>query len=106
MSKRTRALGLIQFGKGMRPEKRLSYDEYNDGAGPQPVVCLRCGDGPPAVASVRDVCVRCLAAVRLSRTPEGAITHLRPPGTPLMPFVAAGMHQDHPARQAPPSAPP
>ena len=61
MSKRTRARGLIQFGKGMTPEKLVSYAEFNDGDGPQPVVCLRCGDGPPVVASVRDVCVRCLA---------------------------------------------
>jgi|SRR5260370_568210 hypothetical protein len=102
MSKRTRALGLIQFGKGMRPEKRLSYDEYNDGAGPQPVVCLRCGDGPPAVASVRDVCVRCLAAVWLSRTTEEAMTHMRQPEILCMPCVAAEMQQDHAGGEAAP----
>gem|GEM_PF-4541584 len=42
MSKRERIrdLGLIQFDRQLRPEKRVSYDEYNTGEGPQPVVCI------------------------------------------------------------------
>ena len=81
MSKRERIrdLGLIQFDRQLRPEKRVSYDEYNTGEGPQPVVCMRCADGPPEVPSVRDVCVKCLAAVWLSRTTEAAMTHMRQP---------------------------
>ena len=94
MSKRTRARGLIQFGKGMKPEKRISYDEYNDGDGPQPVVCQRCADGPPVVASVRDVCVRCLAAVWLSRTTEEAMTHLRQPEILCLQCVASDLEQE------------
>jgi hypothetical protein len=57
--KRSRDRGLIQLGKGRQPAKRISYDEFNEGTGPQPVVCQRCADGPPVVPSVRDVCVRC-----------------------------------------------
>ena len=41
MSKRERIrdLGLIQFDRQLRPEKRVSYDEYNTGEGPQPGHC-------------------------------------------------------------------
>jgi len=79
VSKRPRSRGLIQWGKRMKPDKLLSYEEFNNGDGAQPVVCQRCADGPPVVASVRDVCVRCLAAVWLSRATEEAMTHMRRP---------------------------
>ncbi len=95
MSKRNRDRGLIQLGKGMQPEKRLSYDAFNAGTGPQPVVCQRCADGPPVVASVRDVCVRCLAAVWLSRTTEEAMTHIRQPEILCMHCVAVELEQEH-----------
>ena len=94
MSKRTRDRGLIQLGKGMKPEKRVSYEEFNAGTGPQPVVCQRCADGPPAVVSVRDVCVRCLAAVWLSRTTEEAMTHMRQPEILCMHCVATDREQE------------
>jgi hypothetical protein len=94
VSKRNRDRGLIQFGKGMKPEKRLSFDEFNTGTGPQPVVCQRCADGPPVVASVRDVCVRCLAAVWLSRTTEAAMTHMRQPEILCMQCVAVALEQE------------
>src|SRR5438309_1216679 len=42
VSKRTRDRGFIQFGPYMQPEKLVSYDEFNAGTGPQPVVCQRC----------------------------------------------------------------
>ena len=95
MSKRNRDRGLIQLGKGMQPEKRLSYDEFNAGTGPQPVVCQRCADGPPIVASVRDVCVRCLAAVWLSRATEEAMTHMRQPEILCVHCVAMELEQEH-----------
>lgn len=96
MSKRHRDRGLIQFGKGMKPEKRVSYDEYNAGTGPQPVVCQRCADGPPVVASVRDVCVRCLAAVWLSRSTEEAMTYMRQPEIRCMHCVATEQEHSRP----------
>ena len=34
--KRIRDLGLIQFDRQLRPEKRVSYDEYNTDEGPNP----------------------------------------------------------------------
>jgi hypothetical protein len=71
--------GLIQLGPNLKPEKHVSYDVYNAGDGPQPVVCLRCADGPSAVPSVRDVCVKCFAAVWVSRRTEAAMTHMRQP---------------------------
>jgi hypothetical protein len=74
-----RDAGLIEFDRQLRPEKHVSFDDYNAGTGPQPVVCLRCADGPPAVPSVRDVCTRCLSAVWLSRVTEAALTQLRQP---------------------------
>lgn len=95
MSKRSRARGLIQLGKGMKPDKLVSYDEYNAGDGPQPVVCQRCADGPPVVASVRDVCVRCLAAVWLSRATEEAMAHMRQPEIRCMQCVAVELEQEH-----------
>ena len=39
MRKPIRDAGLIQFGPNLKPEKVVSYDEYNAGDGPQPVVC-------------------------------------------------------------------
>jgi hypothetical protein len=95
VSKRTRDRGLSQLGKGMQPEKRVSYNALNAGTGPQPVVCQRCADGPPVVASVRDVCVCCLAAVWLSRTTEAAMTHMRQPEIRCMQCVAADLEQEH-----------
>jgi hypothetical protein len=77
--KRLRDLGLIQFDHQLSPKQHVSYDAYNAGTGPQPVVCLRCADGPAAVPSVRDVCTRCLSAVWLSRVTEAALTQLRQP---------------------------
>jgi len=94
MSKRTRARGLIQFGKGMKPEKLVSYEEFNEGDGPQPVVCQRCADGLPVVASVRDVCVRCLAAVWMSRATEEAMTHMRQPEICCMQCVAMDLEKE------------
>ena len=84
MRKRTRDRGLLQLGKGMQPDKRVSYDELNAGTGPQPVV-----------ASVRDVCVRCLAAVWLSRTTEEAMTHMRQPEIRCVHCVATELEQEH-----------
>jgi hypothetical protein len=94
MSKRTRARGLIQFGKGITPENLVSYEEFNDGDGPQPVVCQRCAHGPPVVAAVRDVCVRCLAAVCMSRATEEAMTHMRQPEIRCMQCVAMALEQE------------
>ena len=94
MSKRTRARGLIQFGKGMTPEKLVSYEAFNDGDGPQPVVCQRCADGPPVVASVRDVCVRCFAAVWMSRATDEAMTHMRQPEILCMQCVAMELEKE------------
>jgi hypothetical protein len=79
MKKRIRDAGLIQFDHKLRPEKLVSYDAYNAGTGPQPVVCCRCADGPAVVPSVRDVCTRCIAAVWVSRVTEAAMTAMRQP---------------------------
>jgi len=97
MRKRIRDLGLIQFGPNMQPEKRVSYDEYNAGAGPQPVVCQRCADGPPVVPSVRDVCVKCLAAVWMSRATEVSMTHMRQPEIICMACLATALQEEPPA---------
>jgi len=59
------------------------------------VVCQRCADGPPVVASVRDVCVRCLAAVWMSRATEEAMTHMRQPEIRCMQCVAVELEQEH-----------
>ena len=94
---RLRDAGLIQFGPGLRPEQVISYDAFNAGAGPQPVVCARCADGPPAVPSVRDVCTQCLAAVWVSRVTELAMTHMRQPVLRCFPCAMT-------AAEAPPDA--
>src|SRR5438132_13774683 len=91
---RIRDAGLIQFGKGMKPEKLVSYDDFNAGDGPQPVVCQRCADGPPAVPSVRDVCVRCLAAVWISRGTEESTTQMRQPELWCMQCLAAHLEAE------------
>jgi hypothetical protein len=85
--KRSRDVGLIQFDHQRRPEKRVSYDEYNTGEGPQPVVGMRCADGPPEVSSVQGVCVKGLAAIWLSWTTEAAMMHMRHPAILCMPCL-------------------
>lgn len=92
-----RDLGLIQLGPEMTIEKHLSYDAYNAGAGPQPVVCLRCADGPPLVPSVRDVCGTCLAAVWVSRVTEAAMTALRQPEILCTACLATALQEAPPA---------
>lgn len=77
MAKRRR--GFVQLGKDFQPGKRLSYEEVNAGVGPQPIVCCRCADGPSAVPSVRDVCVRCLAVVWVSRETDAELALMRQP---------------------------
>ena len=94
MKKRIRDAGLIQFDHKLRLEKRVSYDEYNAGTDPQPVVCMRCADGPAAVPSVRDVCTHCLAAVWLSRTTEVAMTHMRQPAILCMECMTTHLKQE------------
>jgi len=78
----------------MTPEKLVSYAEFNDGDGPQPVVCQRCADGPPVVASVRDVGVRCLTAVWMSRATDEAMTHMRQPEILCMQCVAMELEKE------------
>jgi hypothetical protein len=96
MRKRIRDLGLIQFGSTMQPEQRVSYGAYNAGDGPQPVVCLRCADGPPAVPAAREVCGTCLAAVWLSRTTEAAMTHMRQPVIVCTACLATTLKEEQP----------
>jgi hypothetical protein len=96
MKKGIRDAGLIQFGPGMTPEKVVSYDAFNAGDDPQPVVCLRCADGPAVSPSVRDVCTRCFAAVWVSRITEAAMTHLRQPVLVCMSCVAQELPDEPP----------
>ncbi len=93
---RIRAAGLIQFGPGLRPEKTVSYDDYNTGTGPQPVVCARCAEGPAAVPSVRDVCTQCLAAVWVSQVTDLAMTQMRQPVLLCFPCAMEDAHASAP----------
>ncbi len=74
-----RVAHFIQLDKDMQPDGVLPTEEVNRGTGPQPVLCLRCADGPSVVPSVRDVCARCLAPVWVSRETEVALTVMRQP---------------------------
>jgi hypothetical protein len=96
MRKHSREASLIQLGPNMTLEKLMSFDDYNAGEGPQPVVCLRCTDGPAAVPSVRDVCVKCLAAVWMSRGTEASMTHMRQPEIICMACLATALREGTP----------
>jgi hypothetical protein len=102
MKRSTKDGGVIQLGRTLQLEKVLSYDEFNQGDGPQRVVCLRWSDGPAAVPSQRDVCARCLAAVWVSRSTQEAVQSLRQPLILCAPCATAELQQDHAGGEAGP----
>ena len=89
-----RDAGLIQFGPNLQPEKLVSYDDFNAGTDPQPVVCMRCANGPSSVPSVRDVCVKCFAAVWVSRVTEVAMTQMRQPAIICMECMGTALKEE------------
>jgi hypothetical protein len=79
MPKRRHPQDLFVLGKEFHPVARLSYTDFNAGTGPQPVVCQRISDGPPAVPSRTATCARCLARVWVAPSTEAAMRQMRAP---------------------------
>jgi hypothetical protein len=79
MSQRRPPPPLFQVGRDRRRARTVPLAEFNQGTGPQGVVCQRVADGPPAVPSREGVCDGCLARVWLSPSTQDLVPHMRAP---------------------------
>jgi len=76
---RARKAVLLQLGPDLTPTRALKLESYNRGHGPQPVVCQRVADGPPAVPSKQGTCDTCLARVWLAPSTLTLLPQMRAP---------------------------
>jgi len=74
---RSRPLMLVTLNHHGRPQGQVPLTTLNASTGPQPVICARVSDGPPAVPSRQSVCDGCLARIWLSPATEVLIPQLR-----------------------------
>jgi hypothetical protein len=79
MPRRQHPQDLLVIGKDFRSTASVSYADFNAGTGPQPVVCHRVSDGPPAVPSRQATCDHCLARVWVAPSTEAAMRQMRAP---------------------------